>query len=390
MAGMFVLGDDGELVGLSERAYDSEDLLQELLADLPGPPRWRPDRARRAAPLAARLARDRRSGCGGRRCAVVDRPPVPRPGRRPDARRGEAQHGHAHPARGRRPDARLRGERGRLPPGRAPSGHVRGRCGVNGEAPESVLGRAFGDEVDAEAFWGRVKTNLQAGTGTSRLRLGPDPVGAAPDHRVPQRPDEPDRGLRRRDQAVRGREAADARAAPRGRTADAGRAKSGAAGSVRGEAWTLERFEAALESQCGPAALARARRIRDWTADRGLRLWWGQGKQHGGFVVIYDAPDGTAHQLFEVWTNGYIELFFKYLANKGRFADEALRARPHDSPERHPGDRGPRGGRREAPKRQLRPTPRLTIRSSASLRCSTGRSRRSVAPPDAPMQPGCH
>jgi hypothetical protein len=67
-----------------------------------------------------------------------------------------------------------------------------------------------------------------------------------------------------------------------------------------------------------------------------LRLWWGQGKQHGGFVVIYDAPDGTAHQLFEVWTNGYIELFFKYLANKGPFADEALRrdlmARLNDIP----------------------------------------------------------
>ena len=191
--------------------------------------------------------------------------------------------------------------------------------------PEEVLGAAFGMEADVDAYWAGVQTNLQAG----RVRLVFD---------APPIPAE----LRRIIEFLNGqmnpaevygveiRQYVGERLrtlVPRlvGRTADAGRAKSGAARSVRGEAWNVERFEAALESQCGPAALARARRIRDWTADRGLRLGWGQGKQHGGFVVIYDAPDGTAHQLFEVWTNGYIELFFKYLANKGPFADEALR-----------------------------------------------------------------
>lgn len=38
MAGMFVLGDDGKLVGLSGKAYDSEDLLQSLLASHPDRP----------------------------------------------------------------------------------------------------------------------------------------------------------------------------------------------------------------------------------------------------------------------------------------------------------------------------------------------------------------
>jgi hypothetical protein len=35
VAGMFVLGDDGRLVGLTEKTYDSEDLLQSLLASYP-------------------------------------------------------------------------------------------------------------------------------------------------------------------------------------------------------------------------------------------------------------------------------------------------------------------------------------------------------------------
>ncbi len=33
--GIYLIRDDGELVEMSEQAYDSEDLLQELLADYP-------------------------------------------------------------------------------------------------------------------------------------------------------------------------------------------------------------------------------------------------------------------------------------------------------------------------------------------------------------------
>jgi hypothetical protein len=335
MAGMFVLGDDGRLIGLNEHSYDSEKLLQDLLATYPdllageemapgAPRRWLLVSQETGVPDAADA---------GARWSVdhlfLDQEGIPtlvEVKRSTDTRIRREVVGqmldYAANAVVYLPVERIRSA-------------FEARCAADGRSPEEVLGTTFGMDADADAYWADVQTNLQAGR--VRLVFVSDAI-----------PTE----LRRIIEFLNGqmnpaevygveiRQYVGERLrtlVPRlvGRTADAGRAKSGG-GSVRGAAWTLERFEAALESQCGPAALARARRIRDWTADRSLRLWWGQGKQHGGFVVIYDAPDGTAHQLFEVWTNGYIELFFKYLANKGPFADEALRrdlmARLNDIP----------------------------------------------------------
>ena len=41
--GIYLLQNDGRLIEMSEQAYDSEDLLQELLAKYP-PPDWGPQR----------------------------------------------------------------------------------------------------------------------------------------------------------------------------------------------------------------------------------------------------------------------------------------------------------------------------------------------------------
>ena len=109
-----------------------------------------------------------------------------------------------------------------------------------------------------------------------------------------------------------------------GRTADAGRAKS-SGGSVRGETWTPERFDEELGRRRGAETVRRAHRILGWAASRNLRVWWGQGLKFGGFVAIFDAPDGVSHQLFEVFTGAEFEVFFQYLGAKGPFVDEAMR-----------------------------------------------------------------
>ena len=114
-----------------------------------------------------------------------------------------------------------------------------------------------------------------------------------------------------------------------GRTADAGRAKS-AGGTAQGEAWTWDRFESVLRERGANESLVRARQILDWVEERGLGIWWGKGSLEGGFVPIYVAPDGARYSLMEVWTSGRIEVFFKWLATKGAFADEVTRRELRD------------------------------------------------------------
>ena len=46
----------------------------------------------------------------------------------------------------------------------------------------------------------------------------------------------------------------------------------------------------------------------------GLRIWWGEGKTHGSFVVIHDGL--TRHQLMAIWPTrkgAVVELYFQHL-----------------------------------------------------------------------------
>jgi hypothetical protein len=201
------------------------------------------------------------------------------------------------------------------------------RCEQEGVEPEAALQAAFGD-VDLETFWARVKSNLDGG----RVRLvfvadaipselqriveylngqmSPTEVYAV---EVKQFVGERDgRALRTM--------------TPRliGRTAEAGRAK-GSGGSASGGHWDWDRFSAALLAAEGSASVQRARAIHDWALDRGLRVWWGRGMTSGGFVPVRDLADGTFQSLFEVWTDGKFEVYFQHLGAKGPFVDEALR-----------------------------------------------------------------
>ena len=192
MAGMFVLGDDGKLVGLSEKAYDSEDLLQSLLAshpDLLAGEEMAPDSPRRwllvsretgipdAAEAAARWSIDH---------LFLDQDGVPT---LVEVKRST--------------DTRIRREVvGQMLdyaanavvylPVEVIRSTFEARCASSGHAPEVILGEAFGEGIDGEAFWGAVKNEPRGRPDPPRLRRGPRSTGTSPDHRVPQRPDEPD------------------------------------------------------------------------------------------------------------------------------------------------------------------------------------------------------
>lgn len=196
------------------------------------------------------------------------------------------------------------------------------RCQAEGLEAEQLiidfLADADSDEPDPEQFWQQVQANLQAG----RIRL----VFVA-DEIPPQ--------LRRivefLNQQMTPAEvlAVEVRQyvgqelrtlVPRliGQTAQAQQRKSG--GSVQYEPWDEARFFADLARRGGQAEVDAARRILDWAKTHMPDIYWGRGKKDGSFTpgLTYE---GQWHQLIGVWTNRYVELQFQYMKSRGTLSD---------------------------------------------------------------------
>lgn len=73
-----------------------------------------------------------------------------------------------------------------------------------------------------------------------------------------------------------------------------------------------------------PLLVQPARKILDWAKSKLPLLDWGRGTQYGSFTpwILWK---GTRHQIFKVWTNGYVQVEFGHLARKPAFADTAMR-----------------------------------------------------------------
>jgi hypothetical protein len=131
-----------------------------------------------------------------------------------------------------------------------------------------------------------------------------------------------------------------------GQTTDA-QARKGA-GSRQARTWDEVSFFAELERRHGTEKAAAARKILDWTQERTLRLWWGQGSQDGSFFPMLD-HNGITYWLISVWTYGRVEMQFQMMKKQPPLDDlqrrEELRARlneirgiaiPPDGLERRP------------------------------------------------------
>lgn len=79
----------------------------------------------------------------------------------------------------------------------------------------------------------------------------------------------------------------------------------------RAEPWTPKQFDPDIDRRVGPVVGRRARTIRDWAEGRGLRIWWGRGRERGGWIPVFDARSGRGYSFFEVWTDGRVEVQFK-------------------------------------------------------------------------------
>jgi len=105
-----------------------------------------------------------------------------------------------------------------------------------------------------------------------------------------------------------------------GQTAESERRKgTGTRATVQ---WDRERFMAALEERSATEANI-AREIIAWAESRMPRLWWGRGAQTGSCYPMLDL-NGESHYLISIWTNGRIAIEFGNMKS-GPFAEEARR-----------------------------------------------------------------
>jgi hypothetical protein len=299
MGGIYLIQSDDQLVEMTEQAYDSEDLLQVLLAKYP-----------------SILAGDQVNASAPRRWLLVRREfGVP-------AREGGGswwsldhlfldQDGIPTLVEVKRStNTQIRREVvGQMLDYAAnavvywPIDTIRAEFEVHRDDPDQVL-EEFLEGTDQEEFWQKTKTNLQAGK--IRLVFVADAI-----------PPE----LRRIVEFLNGQmDPAEVLAVeikqyiggnlktlvPRviGQTADAQIKKSGVRARRQ---WDEPTFMEALAEKRGIEEVATARKVLAWAADKDLQLWWGQGEKDGSVGPVLNHR-GVEHWLFRLWASGWINL----------------------------------------------------------------------------------
>ncbi len=86
------------------------------------------------------------------------------------------------------------------------------------------------------------------------------------------------------------------------------------------EQWNEESFFAAMDEEQRPVA----RDLYDWIKERVDRIWWGEGSLKGSCVPICQVGKNKVH-VFALWTDGSVEIYFQYLANKPPFDQPEMR-----------------------------------------------------------------
>ena len=184
------------------------------------------------------------------------------------------------------------------------------RCKGDGLDPEAVLFEFLSDGQDAPAFWQQVKTNLQAG----RVRL----IFIA---------DEIPPELRRVVEFLNSQmDPAEVLAVevkqfvgenlktlvPRvlGQTETARQKKRADRGEAR--QWDEASFFSDLTQRRDEDEVRIARLILEWAKAHGLRLSWGKGKREGSFSPLHDNKFGK-NPLFSVWSSGFVQLLFQQM-----------------------------------------------------------------------------
>jgi hypothetical protein len=339
--GIFLIQSGGELVEMKEQPYDSEAVLQELLAKYPN-----------------LLAGDQMDGTTPRRWLLISRE-VGVPSEEDGCDRWSLDHlfldQNAIPTLievKRSTDTRIRREVvGQMLDYAAnavvywPVEAIRARfeedCRQRGSDPAKEVETLLGSDGDTEDLWQRVKTNLQAG----RVRM----VFVA--DVIPLE-------LRRIVEFLNGQmDPAEVLAVeirqfvgqglktlvPRviGQTVEAERKKRGA-GTAKNQ-WDESSFFEDLQRRRGEKEAEAARAILAWAKKSVPRIWWGKGAKDGSFFPMLDYK-GEEHFVMSVWTYGRAEIPFQWMLTRKPFDAEGNRLELRDRLNKIPGVEIPTDG----------------------------------------------
>ena len=195
-------------------------------------------------------------------------------------------------------------------------------CNTNGIDPDEALRELVDDDEEPDRYWATVQTNLQAGrvrmvfvadvvpTELRRVieflnqQMSPAEVLAL---EVKQFVGE---GIQTLVPQVLGQTAA---AQLRKRTSSGG-GKS---------PWDEDLFFDAIAQHRPVAEVTAARRMLDWARRRDLRIWWGRGKSTGSFFPMLDLHR-RKYFSFSVWTDGRIDLQLLHMHGRPAVPDQRV------------------------------------------------------------------
>jgi hypothetical protein len=306
--GIFLIQDDGQLIEMTEQKYDSEELLQKLLAKYPNllagdqvdyvsPRRW--------LLISRELGVPSEEEGGGRWSLdhlFLDQDGIPT---LVEVKRSS--------------DTRLRREVvGQMLDYAAnavvywPAETIRSkfetRCESENHNANQILTDFLGHDANQEEFWQKVKTNLQAGK--VRLVFVADEIPSEL-RRVVEFLNEqmdPAEVLAIEISQFIGENLKTLVSRVIGQTEEAQRKKSGAVRTMK--QWDKESFFEDLEERRGKSDAQVARAILDWAKATSLRIHWGKGGIQGTYYPVLDHK-GKANRIFGVYSPGKIEVNFQ-------------------------------------------------------------------------------
>lgn len=195
-------------------------------------------------------------------------------------------------------------------------------CNEMGSDPTETLENALGiPAAEQDKFWETVKTNLKAGN--LRLIFVADEIPAPLQRAVEFLNEQMDpaevlaveikqyigQGLKTLVPRVIGQtgEAQQRKAVPRTKNK-----------------WDEQSFFEDLERRQGETETTAARKILTWAKDRGLRITWGEGGRTGLFVPVLDHKN-QGYYPFAVATSGRLQVYFQWNKDKPPFDSEEKR-----------------------------------------------------------------
>jgi hypothetical protein len=318
--GIFLIGDDGVLIELIDTPYESESVLQALLAQYP-----------------AVLAGDQINSAQPRRWLLVGRE-IGVPAEKDGSGRWAVDHlfvdQDAIPTIvevKRSSDTRLRREVVGQMLDYAANGVVywpveklratyEASCAAAGQDADTPLRNLLGSD-DTEAFWDDLKRNLQAG----RVRMVfvadriPDELWRVVEFLNVQM--DPAEVLAVEVRQFQGQGMKTLVPRVLGRTAES-EGRKGTHGRATGE-WDEDRFMETL-TRTKPEAVEPARQLLEWGRRRMGRIWWGKGTVTGSFIPMLDRH-GHKYSLVAAWTSGLLQVQLGYMAERPPFDNARIR-----------------------------------------------------------------